>query len=66
MGERLKRMEVWFLNGTRQDGNVLRAFPHTSSIEEDEERYTIIFGGDHKAVIYKRNILFVEIFDEEG
>ena len=66
MGETLVRIEVWFLNGTRQDDNVLRAFPHVSKYEEDSEEIRITFGGSHHtAVIQKRNVLFIEMMKEE-
>lgn len=67
MGEKTVRIEVWFLNGTRQDDNVLRCFPHVSSFEENEKEYSITFGGgdNHTAIIQKRNVLFIEMMKEE-
>lgn len=65
MGEKLKRIEVWFKNGTRQDDNVMRAFPHAKNLEEDSETYSFNFGGDHRAIIRKEAINFVEIMDED-
>lgn len=60
-----KRIEVWFLNGTKTDDNVCRCFPGCYNVQEYEETYEFDFGSGHHAIIMKKNVLFIEIMDEK-
>ena len=67
MEEKIKKIKigVWFLNGTRQDENVMRVFPNVSEYSENSDEIRIKFDGNNYAVIQKKNVLFVEIMYED-